>query len=43
MIVLQDVPETFKGVAAVNIERSYVNVIERSTHAAFKTRAKNFL
>ena len=43
MIVLQDVPETFKGVAAVNIERSYVNVIERSTHAAFKTRANNFL
>ena len=41
--LLQDIPETFKGVAAVNIERGYVNVIERSTHAAFKTRAKDFL
>ena len=43
MIVLLDVPETFKGVAAVDIERGSVRVIERSTQAAFQTHAKDFL
>ena len=31
MIVLLDVPETFKGVAAVYIERGSVRITERST------------
>ena len=43
MIVLLDVPETFKGVAAVHIERGPVRVTERSTQAAFQTHAKDFL
>ncbi len=43
MIVLLDVPETFKGVAAVHIERGPVRVIERSTKAAFQIQAKDFL
>ena len=30
MIVLLDVPETFKGVAAVDVERGSVRVTERS-------------
>jgi hypothetical protein len=43
MIVLLDVPETFKGVAAVHIERGPVRVTERSTQAAFQIHAKDFL
>ena len=43
MIVLLDVPETFKGVAAVHIERGPVRVIERSTKDAFQIHAKDFL
>jgi hypothetical protein len=43
MIVLLDVPETFKGVAAVDVERGSVRVTERSTQAPFQTHAKDFL
>ena len=43
MIILMEVPETFKGVAAVDVERGCVRVTERSTQAAFQTHAKNFL
>jgi hypothetical protein len=43
MIVLLDVPETFKGVAAVGVERGSVRVTERSTQADFQTYAKDFL
>jgi len=43
MIVLLDVPETFKGVATVDIERGSIRVTERSTQAAFQTHAKDFL
>ena len=43
MIILMEVPETFKGVAAVDVERGSVRVTERSTQAAFQTHAKNFL
>ncbi len=37
MIVLLDVPETFKGAAAVDIERGFLRVTERLTQAAFVT------
>ena len=43
MIVLLDVPETFKGVAAVYIKRGTVRISERSTQAAFQAHAKDFL
>jgi hypothetical protein len=43
MIVLLDVPETFKGVAAVYIEHGPVRITERSTQAVFQTHAKDFL
>ena len=43
MIVLLDVPETFKGVADVYIKRGTVRISERSTQAAFQARAKDFL
>ncbi len=43
MIVLMDVPETFKGVAAVDIERDSIRVTERSTQAVFQTHARDFL
>jgi hypothetical protein len=43
MIVLLDVPETFKGVAAVDVESGSVRVTERSTQTAFQTYAKDFL
>jgi hypothetical protein len=43
MIVLLDVPETFKGVAAVYIEHGPVQITERSTQAVFQTHAKDFL
>ncbi len=43
MILLLDVPETFKGVASVNLERGSVRVTERSTQNAFQTHAKDFL
>ena len=43
MIALLDVPETFNGVAAVHIERGSVQVTERSTQAAFRAHAKDFL
>ena len=43
MIVLLYVPETFKGVAAVEIKRGCVRVTERSTRTTFRTHAKDFL
>jgi hypothetical protein len=43
MIILQDVPETFKGVAAVDINNGSVRVTERSTQSAFQMHAKDFL
>ena len=43
MIVLLDVPETFKGAAAVDIERGFLRVTERLTQAAFQTHTKDFL
>jgi len=43
MIVLLDVPETFKGVAAVDLKSGSVRVTERSTQTAFQTYAKDFL
>jgi hypothetical protein len=43
MIVLLDVPETFKGVAAVNLEHGPIRITERSTQAVFQTHGKDFL
>jgi hypothetical protein len=43
MIILLDVPETFRGVAAVYIEHGKVRITERSTQAAFQAQAKDFL
>ena len=43
MIVLLDVPETFKGVAAVDIKGNSLQVAERSTQTVFQTHARDFL
>jgi hypothetical protein len=43
MIILLDVPETFRGVAAVYIEHGKVRITERSTQAAFQAQVKDFL
>jgi hypothetical protein len=43
MIVLLDVPETFKGVDAVNLEHGPIRITERSTQAVFQTHGKDFL
>jgi hypothetical protein len=43
MIVLLDVPETFKGAAAVGIERGFLRVTERLTQTAFQAHTKDFL
>ena len=43
MIALLDVPETFKGVAACEINGGFLRVTERSTRAIFETHAQDFL
>ena len=43
MVVLMDVPETFNGVAAVEIKGRSILITERSTHALFQTQARDFL
>jgi hypothetical protein len=42
MVVLLEVPETPKGTAAVEINRSSLRVVERSTRTMFQTHAKHF-